>query len=714
MALPPKRIPRFYGFRIYFSATILYYWLILPFLLILTIKHAPDLRDYADLRSQSNPSIEERDVDINSNQLTPVTLTDSSVLIPKDVEPEHDTVGQTKINIGPVDITFDEPRGGNQEVDTNQIGSAFSAIFNLLLLSFLVGFIFNLPFKRYVSRKRKKKKISEGLYKFCKKFILKSPLINAGILGIAFLIGHIFMFVIILSENSFANDIERKIYINFFYISLVASILSLLFVYYWEKHRVHLKYIEHIFGRDELKHRIFNIRVGRIRNRMVISAVMTTLLPLTIVLIYLFLSVTYVSDLNIEKYSPEQRELLFGDYTSFTNIFVDDNDEFKVPGWMYYINAVNSISMFIGIYSSVFIAFIYIIFIVKWTTQDIVYPVKELLENMRETGKGEMDNYTIVRTNDELGELSEGYNDMTQRLGDYFDNISKMTEAYSRFVPRQFVDYLEKDSFIDIKLGDQVQKEMTVLFTDIRSFTEISEKMTPKENFDFINYYLGYMEPVISNNNGFIDKFIGDSIMALFSENAEEAINASIEMRIKLSQFNQVMDQFGKPTINSGIGIHSGSLMLGIIGGEGRMDGTVISDAVNLASRLEGLTKIYGSSIIISQDTLIKLNNPAQYNYRFLDIVKVKGKNEAVYIFEIIDGDPEDVKQLKLKTNKDFAEGINLYKSRKFIDALTTFEKVFSINNQDKATSLYIERCKDFIKFGVPEDWDGIEMIKWK
>jgi two-component system sensor histidine kinase ChiS len=207
---------------------------------------------------------------------------------------------------------------------------------------------------------------------------------------------------------------------------------------------------------------------------------------------------------------------------------------------------------------------------------------------------------------------------------------------------------------------------------------------------------------------------MGDSIMALFSDNAEDAINASIEMRIKLSQFNQVMDQFGKPTINSGIGIHSGSLMLGIIGGEGRMDGTVISDAVNLASRLEGLTKIYGSSIIISQDTLINLNNPSQYNYRFLDIVKVKGKNEAVYIFEIIDGDPEDVKQLKLKTSKNFAEGINLYKSSKFKEALRVFEDIYNLNNQDIATSLYIERCKNFIKYGVPDDWDGIELINWK
>jgi len=239
-----------------------------------------------------------------------------------------------------------------------------------------------------------------------------------------------------------------------------------------------------------------------------------------------------------------------------------------------------------------------------------------------------------------------------------------MNEANARFVPKQFLEYLGKDSIADIQLGDQVQKEMTVLFSDIRSFTSISEQMTPKENFNFLNNYLGYMEPVIRNNNGFVDKFMGDSIMALFPDNTEDAINAAIEMRIKLIEFNHIISQFGQAPIDSGIGIHTGSLMLGIVGGEGRMEGTVISDAVNLASRLEGLTKLYGSSIIITEETLIKISDPTSYHYRFLDIVKVKGKKEAVYIFEIIDGDPEDIRELKAKTKDLFTQAIQDTKAR--------------------------------------------------
>lgn len=712
----PKRIPRFFGLRIYLSSTILYYWLVMPFLLILTIKYAPALREkgrFGLSDTTEEPNQETRDYPegrtLNFNDLA-VSAGNASDSMVAQEDPKPMVV------IGPrgVKLKTDEGVPPDQKLDNGtQIGKAFNFLFNLILISFFLGFLFNLPFKRYFAKKRKNKKISDKLYAFCKRFLLKSPVINAAILGLAYLAAHIYMLTIMLGPDSFNNELENSLFTHLFYISLTASVLSLLFVYFWEKHRVHIRYIEHIYSSEELRKRIFNIRVGRIRNRMFLSSAMTTLLPLTIVILYLFLSVTYLGDMDYSDYSTEQKEILFGDYEMVKDLFSSSEEVVSIPNWLFYINVINSFFMFLGIYSSIFIAFIYIMFLVKWTTQDIVHPVKELLDNMQKTGQGELDHFSIVRTNDEIGELTEGYNDMTRQIGEHINNISRMTDAYSRFVPRQFLDYLGKETFVDIKLGDQVEKEMTVMFSDIRSFTEISEQMTPKENFDYLNYYLGYMEPVIRNNNGFIDKYIGDSIMALFSDNAEDAINASIEMRIKLSQFNQVMDQFNKPTINSGIGIHSGSLMLGVVGGEGRMDGTVISDAVNLAARLEGLTKLYGSSIIISQDTLIKLNNPSQYNYRFLDIVKVKGKKEAVYIFEVVDGDSEDIRQLKLKTKHTFAEGINLYKLGKFQQSMDAFLSVNAINHHDVTANLYIARCKRIIDHGLPEDWDGIARIDW-
>jgi two-component system sensor histidine kinase ChiS len=222
------------------------------------------------------------------------------------------------------------------------------------------------------------------------------------------------------------------------------------------------------------------------------------------------------------------------------------------------------------------------------------------------------------------------------------------------------------------------------------------------------------MEPVIRQNNGFIDKFIGDSIMALFHDKVDDAIDAAIEMRQTLARFNLDRIDQGKPTVDSGIGIHTGNLMLGVVGGEGRMDGTVISDAVNLASRLEGLTKIYHTSIIISEDTLIKLENPGKYNFRFLDVARVKGKKEAVYVFEVLDGDPEEVKALKIETKSLFGKGIDLYKNRKFEEALEVFSEIVKINQQDSVAAFYVNRCRTNIQKGIPDDWSGIEVYDAK
>jgi len=178
-----------------------------------------------------------------------------------------------------------------------------------------------------------------------------------------------------------------------------------------------------------------------------------------------------------------------------------------------------------------------------------------------------------------------------------------------------------------VQLGDQVQQEMSILFYDIRDFTTLSETMTPEQNFKFINSYLSRLEPVILENHGFIDKYIGDAIMALFSGNADDAVNAGVGMLQSIVKYNQHRANSGYPPVKIGIGINTGSLMLGTIGGHSRMDSTVISDAVNLASRLENLTKTYGVSLLISYHTFASLSDPMQYKMRLIGRVKVKGKS---------------------------------------------------------------------------------------
>ena len=281
--------------------------------------------------------------------------------------------------------------------------------------------------------------------------------------------------------------------------------------------------------------------------------------------------------------------------------------------------------------------------------------------------------------------------------------LSKINAAYGRFVPHEFLQFLERESIVDVQLGDQVQKEMTVLFSDIRSFTTLSEKMSPKENFDFINAYLSRVSPVIRNYHGFIDKYIGDAIMALFPQTADDAVQAAIDMQKQVSLYNTYRQENSDQPIAIGIGLHTGTLMLGTVGESQRMEGTVIADAVNLASRLEGLTKFYGVDILISEQTLSRLDNPHNYNYRFLGRYKVKGKSEPVNVFEVYDADPKHLIELKRQTRAEFEQGVSFYVGEKFTEAQQIFERVLHENQQDRVTQLYIERCQKAQRFGVSE-----------
>jgi len=292
--------------------------------------------------------------------------------------------------------------------------------------------------------------------------------------------------------------------------------------------------------------------------------------------------------------------------------------------------------------------------------------------------------------------------------------LLNFNKAVGRFVPRDFLRQIEKNSILDVKLGDQVEKEITVLFSDIRNFTSLSERMSPRETFDFLIDYLEQMGPVIRNHNGFIDKYIGDSIMALFPHNATDAINASIDMRKKLAVYNEKRVGARLDPISIGIGINTGSLILGTIGDAERLEGTVIADAVNLASRLESLTKIYGAGMIISEHTLKKLDDPSRYHFRMLDRVQVVGKTESVTVYEIFDGESDAIMQLKLNTRNEFEQGIQHFTDGDFREAAAIFRNVLEQDPRDKTAIMHLKRCEYFAEYGVPPEWIGVSVMEHK
>lgn len=705
-----KGVPKYQLFRIYLISILIYFMLILPVLLVLSLKMAPRFLETREsvmkrLGRESDTAIVNNEKSVHDNaginnnsksgrhQIGLIEIDERTETFRSDTIPTENSSGKIRIE--------------QTDSDATPFSTAFTILFRVVIVfTIIVGLIINAPLKRYFSRKRKRKPVSEKIRQKCKRLILYTPYINSGILLFSFSVLHGYMYYVLMTGGGFEDALSRDLFMKFFYVSLIASLLIVLFVYFWQKHRVHIVYLEHVFEVDELYTRGIFFRKGKISNRLLISSGMTTLLPLAIVMLYILLALSPVS--NIVKLTPEQMKIIIGPYYTLTEqseVFTGEN-----LTNLFYVNAIDNILMFTGIAMGVIVALIYIIFFIRWTTAGILSPVKELLYNMKWTGEGHVDNYTVVRTNDEIGELSEGYNHMTNRLMEYIDRISKMNETYVRFVPRQFLHFLGKDNFTEIKLGDQIQKEMTILFCDIRSFTVLSEEMSPKENFDFINHYLGLMEPAIRKNNGFIDKYIGDAIMALFGECVDDAIEAAVEMRKQLQRFNEERRALKKKEVNIGIGIHTGNLMLGIIGSERRMEGTVISDAVNLASRLEGLTKTYGASVIISEDALIKLKNPVQTQVRFLDIARVKGKRDSIYIFELLNGEEEGIKRLKWETRNDFGKAVALYRDQRFPEAEEIFSVVVRNNPADLVSRLYIERCQDYQSKGIHKDWSGIEM----
>ena len=286
--------------------------------------------------------------------------------------------------------------------------------------------------------------------------------------------------------------------------------------------------------------------------------------------------------------------------------------------------------------------------------------------------------------------------------------LSKITKAYERFVPHEYVELLSKESIINVKLGDRVSTEMAIFFSDIRSFTTISEQMTSQETFAFVNGYLKEVCPEIRDRNGLIIKFLGDGIMAVFPDGADDALEAAIAQLKRLQEYNQFLLSTGWMPIKIGIGIHWGHIMVGIVGEKGRMSGDAFSNNVNLTARLEGLTKFYGVSLLISESAFNYLKNPQKYQIRFLDRASVKGIDEPINVYEVLDGEVDEIRELKLQTQVDFALGLESYRVGELVDAKDYFEKVLAVNYSDKTAQLYLERIDDLMVTGVPKNWNGV------
>ncbi|EKJ86303.1 class 3 adenylate cyclase [Leptospira meyeri] len=297
-------------------------------------------------------------------------------------------------------------------------------------------------------------------------------------------------------------------------------------------------------------------------------------------------------------------------------------------------------------------------------------------------------------------------------LKEEFETINEhfilTNRLYAKFIPRDFLIHLGKESIEEVRLGDSSEREMTILFADIWEFWDIIYSISLENRMLFTNSYLGRIGPCVRKNNGFIDKYIGSAIMALFDGGIGNSIKAAEDIQWELEKYNERRRTFGYLPLHAGIGIHSGDTMLGILGEEARFESTVISDTVNLASRIQGLTKKYGARILVSLTSLMLAEDLDTIHYRILDFVRVKGKQESVMIAEILISGIDDISNKKIKNKERFEAAIFDYERADFVSALEGFREVFANNPEDLAAQIYIERCEYYQAAGVSEDWEGI------
>lgn len=291
--------------------------------------------------------------------------------------------------------------------------------------------------------------------------------------------------------------------------------------------------------------------------------------------------------------------------------------------------------------------------------------------------------------------------------------LAETNTSILRFVPLPFLNALGKKSVLEVKRGEALSTTMSVMFCDLRGFTSIAERMGHEETFSLINQYLERMEPPIHEAGGFINQYLGDGIMALFPKGADAAVAAATGMARALEQLNSERAGRGEPELKIGIGIHTGTLMLGTIGGGERLDKGVIGDVVNTAARLEGITKMYGARVLLSGETLTALTAKERWHLRPLDAVKAKGKTEPLALVELLDADPKAMRDDKIKTRGDLEAALALYRKGAFQDAAARFGALAAAHPEDGAARALHDRCLELIA-SPPDAWSGILSLATK
>ena len=429
----------------------------------------------------------------------------------------------------------------------------------------------------------------------------------------------------------------------------------------------------------------------------------------------------------VEERAGGWQELTLGDTRRVAHVV-----PFSPFGWSFFVT--NEATAFYGPLETIYLrsgiilaaSIVLTTLLVILFSSYITRPIKQTVQAMRNIVEtGELSRRVEVRLNDETGELGDNFNRMTSALEHAWTEIksyafqtavaqrreSKIRNIFQKYVPAQVIEqfFTSPESML---VGQD--RELAILFSDIRGFSALSEGLEPRSVVESLNRYFSRMVEVVMQQQGVVDKYIGDALMAFFGapapdqESCFHAVSAALNMIDNLDDFNSQQSSHGRPVFSIGVGINYGGVTIGNIGSEQKMEYTVIGDMVNLASRLEGLTKPYQQPIIISDS--VQKSIDGRFPCRMLDRVVVKGKSNPVVIYSV----QRALSEEEQEAWKLHHEGLEHYYDRRFDAAKECFERVLEAFPNDRPASIFLQRSDSLRKAKVPDTWTGVFTISDK
>ena len=418
---------------------------------------------------------------------------------------------------------------------------------------------------------------------------------------------------------------------------------------------------------------------------------MTWVSTILVVFNFIFGTIVYTRFLKNQKFSA----LLFFSVVPLTVTFATamyflatiynyNNEAVTFVKQVLQINQTNYNNfLWIVVLTAIYLLLVFILFKV------ITRPLKKLEQAIERLSDGNISGKIEIGGGKQFKSMEYALN----KINDNYktkENIIKATNIeYEKYIPKQFVKYLGKKSILDLVVGTQVKKEVTTLFCDIRNSAQVSTTLSLEENFNYINSYLNLVSPIIKKYNGFIDKYLGDGIMAVFmrSRQAYDCAHAIIKA---VNEKN--IQNISMPNLDVGVSLNTGDVVFGVVGDENRKSLSIISDTVNITAKIGEVNKIYGSLVTFSKATLNDLSSNVQINYRYIGNLK-QNQKEYISVFESLDAYPKSKKDKLIKNKISFEQGVRAYVNGKFEVASKIFQDVYKKEKDDKVCYTFYNKC---------------------